>query len=140
MPTQKPEQLRRALVCEDDQTIRQMIATILQREKFVVDTARDGEEAIRKIVAERYHLLVIDLMMPKLSGYAVIQYLKENIPPSLKRIVITTAQTSALTNPFPEEICKVLAKPFEMDEFITWARECSEDTNTRHRKKKPVVG
>jgi len=115
-------------VCEDDKAIRQMIAAILEREKFIVDTAKDGDEAIRKIEAHRYQLLVIDLMMPKVSGYDVIQYLKKNIPPSLKRILITTAQTSALTNPFPEEICKILAKPFEMDEFITWARECSEDT------------
>ena len=125
---------RRALVCEDDQIIRQMVATILEREKFVVDMAQDGEEAIRKIEANRYQLLVIDLMMPKVSGYDVVKYLKENLPPSLKRIVITTASTSALTNPFPEEICKVLAKPFEINEFITYARDCSEDTAVRHKK------
>jgi len=130
---------RRALVCEDDQIIRQMIATILEREKFVVDLAPDGEEAIRKLEAHRYQLLVIDLMMPKVSGYDVIKYLKENIPPSLKRIVITTASSSALTNPFPEEVCKVLAKPFEMDEFITFARDCSEDTAARHKKKQNDV-
>ena len=127
---------RRALVCEDDQIIRQMIATILEREKFVVDMAPDGEEAIRKLEAHRYQLLVIDLMMPKVSGYDVIKYLKENIPPSLKRIVITTASSSALTNPFPEEVCKVLAKPFEMDEFIAFARDCSEDTAARHKRRK----
>lgn len=129
---------RRALVCEDDQIIRQMVATILEREKFVVDMAQDGEEAIRKIEANRYQLLVIDLMMPKVSGYDVVKYLKENLPPSLKRIVITTASTSALTNPFPEEICKVLAKPFEMNEFITYARDCSEDTAVRHKKMKQI--
>lgn len=112
--------------------------TILQREKFIVDTAQDGEEAIRKIEAHRYQLLVIDLMMPKVSGYDVVKYLKVHIPPSLKRIVITTASTSTLTNPFPEEICKVLAKPFEMDEFITYARDCSEDTDIRHRKKRAI--
>lgn len=127
--------LRRALVCEDDSTIRQMVATILEREKFIVDMARDGEEAIQKIRAHQYQLLVIDLMMPKVSGYDVIEFLKENVPPSLKRILITTASTKALTNPFPEEICKILAKPFEMEEFITYARACSEDTAVRHRKK-----
>ena len=135
-----PDSLRRALVCEDDPIIRQMVATILQREKFIVDTAQDGEEGIRKIEAHRYQLLVIDLMMPKVSGYDVVKYLKDHLPPSLKRIVITTASTSALTNPFPEEICKVLAKPFEMDEFITYARDCSEDTDIRHRKKNALGG
>lgn len=115
-----------------------MVATILQREKFIVDTAQDGEEAIRKIETHRYQLLVIDLMMPKVSRYDVVKYLKEDIPPSLKRIVITTTSTSALTNPFPEETCKVLAKPFEMDEFITYARDCSEDTDIRHRKKRAI--
>lgn len=112
-----------------------MIATILEREKFVVDMAPDGEEAIRKLETHHYQLLVIDLMMPKVSGYDVIKYLKENIPPSLKRIVITTASSNALANPFPEKVCKVLAKPFEMDEFITFARDCSEDTAVRHKKR-----
>lgn len=129
---------RRALVCDDDQTIRHMIAMMLEREKFIVDTAQDGEEAIQKIVAHRYQLLVIDLMMPKVSGYDVVKYLKENIPPSLKRIVITTAAINSLTNPFPEDICKVLAKPFEMDELIAHARDCAEDTDVSQRKKKHV--
>ncbi len=126
---------RWALVCEDDATIRRMITTMLERENFVVDAAEDGEAAIRMIEQRRYQLLVIDLMMPKVSGYAVIDYLKENLPPSLKRIVVTTAATSALTNPFPAEICKVLAKPFDMNEFITFARTCSEDTLTRAKRR-----
>lgn len=125
---------RRALVCEDDFTIRRMITTMLEREGFVVDAAEDGEAAIRMIDQQRYQLLVIDLMMPRVSGYAVVDYLKQNIPPSLKRIVVTTAATSALQNPFPEEICKLLAKPFDMDEFITFARTCSEDTLTRRKR------
>lgn len=123
--------VRRALVCEDDEMIRPMVARMLEREKFVVDTAADGEEAIEKIKAQRYQLIVIDLMMPKVGGYEVVQYLKENLPPSLKRIVVTTADSNALKSQFPEEICKVLSKPFEMSEFLTLARECSEDTLTR---------
>ncbi len=126
--------IRRALVCEDDATIRRMITTMLEREDFVVDAAEDGEAAIRMIDQERYQLLVIDLMMPRVSGYQVVEYLKQNIPPSLKRIVVTTAATSAMQSPFPEEICKVLAKPFDMDEFITFARTCSEDTLTRTKR------
>ena len=125
---------KRALVCEDDAAIRELVTTLLRREKFSVDTAVDGLDAIEKISQNRYQLLVIDLMMPKVSGYAVVEYLKKNIPPSLKRIVVTTAATDAIKNPFPEEICKLLAKPFEIDEFITYARQCSEDTMTRRRR------
>lgn len=125
---------RRALVCEDDAAIRRMISAMLVREEFEIDEAGDGEEAIRLIQARRYQLIVIDLMMPKVSGYAVVQYLKENLPPSLKRIVVTTADREAITNPFPEEVCSVLSKPFDMDEFITLARNCSEDTLTRARR------
>ena len=72
---------------------------MLVREKFEVDEAEDGEEAIRKIQAHRYQLIVIDLMMPRVDGYTVVQYLKENLPPSLKRIVVTTADTAATGSP-----------------------------------------
>lgn len=111
-----------------------MLSAMLVREKFEVDEAADGEEAIRMIQDRRYQLIVIDLMMPKVDGYTVVQYLKENLPPSLKRIVVTTADTAATGNPFPEEVCSVLAKPFDMDEFISLARSCSEDTLTRARR------
>lgn len=122
---------RRALICEDDPAIRPMMAKILQLEGFLVDTAADGMEAIEKIDAGRYQLIVVDLIMPKMNGYEVVKYLKDHLPPSLKRIVVTTADTEALRTQFPEDICKVLAKPFEMTDFITYAKECSEDTSTR---------
>lgn len=113
-----------------------MVAKMLEKEKFLVDTAADGAEAIEKIKNHRYQLIVIDLLMPKVGGYEVVQYLKKNLPPSLKRIVVTTGDSNALKNEFPEEICKVLAKPFEMKEFLTYARECSEDTLTRAKRPK----
>ena len=66
----------RVLVVDDEPAIRALIAKIVQRAGFVVDTARDGAEAIEKLDGGDYSVLVIDLMMPNIDGYDVIDHVR----------------------------------------------------------------
>src|SRR5437764_10315015 len=67
---------RRALVVDDDDPIRIMLAKVIERENLAVDTARDGAEAIARIDAGSYNVILLDLMMPKVDGFAVLDHLR----------------------------------------------------------------
>ncbi|MDR9856904.1 response regulator transcription factor [Paenibacillus sp. VCA1] len=66
---------KRVLVADDEESIRSAITYALKREGFEVATAADGEEALQKAASFRPDLLVLDVMMPKLSGYDVCRRL-----------------------------------------------------------------
>ncbi len=68
----------RILVADDDQSIRQFLGTIIRREGFEVDTAADGVEAIGRLAARDYAVILLDLMMPRKDGFEVIEYLKSH--------------------------------------------------------------
>ena len=78
---------RCALVVDDDTTIRNLVTLILLRENFSVETATDGIEAVLKLGLNEYDLIVLDLMMPSISGGNVIEYLEQERPEMFSRVV-----------------------------------------------------
>ena len=65
------------LVVDDERTLRDGIKAILSGEGFEVRTARDGDEALRKIAEKRPDLVLLDVMMPKLNGYRCCERIRE---------------------------------------------------------------
>lgn len=114
----------RALVIEDDPAIRSLVDAILKREGFTIDQARTGKEAIGKIDREQFHLIILDLMMPEMNGYALLRYLREHRFDVLKTIIVLSADPRAMRGEFPEPICKFMAKPFDIHEFAAHVRTC----------------
>ena len=68
---------RKILVVDDDDAIRSMVERVLKREKFQVESARDGHEAIEKLAQNDYGTVLLDLMMPRVDGHGVLRYLEE---------------------------------------------------------------
>src|SRR6266542_3490707 len=66
----------RVLVVEDDAPIRNFLVRGLMEEGFAVDQAADGEEARFKAADPAYDLIVLDLMLPKVSGLTILQELR----------------------------------------------------------------
>jgi DNA-binding response OmpR family regulator len=114
----------RALICEDDPSIRALVRTVLLREGFEVDVAPDGAVGLERLRDGCYDVLLLDLMMPGVDGYEVIRTVKEERPPTLKRVVVMTAASEAIRNSLPEPVCKLLPKPFNIDELVTAVRNC----------------
>ena len=65
------------LLVEDSQQLNKALSTILKRNSFVVDSAYDGEEALIFIEQYQYDIIVLDVMMPKLSGFEVLKIMRE---------------------------------------------------------------
>lgn len=69
---------RRILLAEDDRFLRKAAEARLRQGGFTVLAAVDGEEAMRIARAERPDLVLLDLIMPKIQGFAVLKALKED--------------------------------------------------------------
>lgn len=67
---------RRLLVVDDEESIVNAVAYAFRREGYLVETAFDGEEALAKAADFRPHVIVLDVMMPKLNGYDVCRRLE----------------------------------------------------------------
>ena len=115
----------RALICEDDESIRRLVYTVVTRHGFAADVAGNGRVAIEKLSKDCYDILLLDLMMPEADGYSVVEYIRRTKPETLKRIVVMTAATEALKRDFPVPICTVIPKPFDIDRLAEAIRDCA---------------
>ena len=105
----------RVLVVDDEAAIRALIAKIVERAGHPVDTARDGAEAIEKLQEERYAVIVLDLMMPNVDGYGLIEFMRTQTGPRPAIIVISAGDTASLRRLDPTFVHSILRKPFDID-------------------------
>jgi DNA-binding response OmpR family regulator len=105
----------RVLVVDDEPAIRALVAKIVERQGFPVDVARDGAEAITKLDERSYGVLVVDLMMPNVDGYALIGHLKgrPGQPPAV--IVISAGDSASLRRLDGSMVHSIVRKPFDID-------------------------
>jgi DNA-binding response OmpR family regulator len=116
----------RALVVEDDGAILNLVKVVLEREDFVVEGVRSGAAAIELLASAAYDLLIVDLMLPDIGGEQLLGYLEETQPKYLRRVIMTTASPGRIGCEFLQRICRLLAKPFDIDELVLLAKECAQ--------------
>ena len=80
----------RALIVEDDSRTREALRAIIESEGFEVDTTDNGQDAIDYLSATRYGLIVLDIVLPRLSGTAVMERLQGTDPEVLQNIIVVT--------------------------------------------------
>ncbi|MFL1677704.1 response regulator transcription factor [Paenibacillus dendritiformis] len=98
----------RILIADDDKEIRNLLKIYLERELYMVDTAINGEEALHLFNQNKYNLVILDLMMPKIDGIEVCKKLRDktNVP-----ILMLTAKDY--------EVDKILGLSIGADDYIT---------------------
>lgn len=105
----------RVLVVDDEPAIRALVTKIVERAGHPVDSARDGAEAIAMLDAEDYGVLVVDLMMPNVDGYALIEHVKTRPGRRPAIIVISAGDASSLRRLDGSMVHSILRKPFDID-------------------------
>jgi DNA-binding response OmpR family regulator len=106
-------QLFRVILVEDDPVIAARIEAVLAK-TCDVTIAPDGESAIEHLWSGSYDCILLDLMLPRLSGFDVVRHLMMRRPELLKATVIMTAATDAsLQFIDPTVVARVLRKPFD---------------------------
>ena len=115
----------RVLVVDDDQSIRQLVCTIVQRERFPVDAAADGAEAIELLKRHSYSIILLDLMMPRVDGFGVIDYLRHHLQHPKPIVLVITAYADQRFKEVDSAVVSgVLRKPFEVAELGNLVRLC----------------
>src|SRR5438093_10312864 len=101
----------KALVVEDDADTRVLLRKLLRARGCDVDLAVDGEEAIERLEREDYGVILLDIVLPKLSGTAVMDHLRMTNPSALERVIVVTGlNVDDIRKLFPT-VCHALSKP-----------------------------
>ena len=121
----------RVLIVDDDAGIQTLMKALLRRREVIVDSATDGDAALRKMRERSYDTIVLDLMLPKVNGFEVVRELKTNSPELLKRTIVVTAVSDHALRDFEDSelVRRVLRKPFDINEFIDEVLACATDNN-----------
>ena len=106
----------RALIVEDDPAIRRLVEKLLRRHHIEIDSAADGRAAIDKLKQNRYSVIVLDLMIPEVNGFEVIEFLKQEHS-GVPVAVVSAVSQQALTKLDLDVVKLVISKPFDVDEF-----------------------
>lgn len=115
---------RRALIIDDDAGIRVLVSRILARHDFSVELARDGAEGIEKLSTSDFGVIVLDLMMPRIDGVAVVRYIEQYCPEKLANVIITTAFGSKALEQVCPPVHHFLEKPFDVSTMVARAIDC----------------
>jgi DNA-binding response OmpR family regulator len=82
------------LVADDDAWILRMVATVLEKRGYSVETAIDGEDALQRALVRTPDLLITDVMMPKMDGWSLVRQLRSHSELALLPVIFLTALSS----------------------------------------------
>ena len=122
----------KALVVDDDAGIRLMLQRVLARNQFDVEVALAGAEALEKLLAADYDVIVLDLMMPRITGQGVVEYLTRTRPDYIPRIVAVTAFGSRALAEIAPPVGRVIEKPFDLNHLLREVTECAWMAGPHH--------
>ncbi len=106
------------LIVDDDGAIRRLLSRIAERAGFDVDTAKDGIEALEMLQRKDYTIAIVDLMMPRLSGYELVQRISTLEPRPI--VIVATALTNGDVASLDDSMVRrVIRKPFDVQAVAT---------------------
>ena len=113
------------LVVDDDPNIRKMIIAALRREGYAFAEAPNGKEALEIMRAQHPSVVVLDLMMPIVSGWEVLQE-RENDPElrQIPVIIVSATRAPEIATAVDKGICAFLPKPFDIAALSALVRSC----------------
>jgi len=123
--SQQEEKSFRVLIVDDDVNIRRMMIAALRREGYVFFEAANGSEALEIMRREHPAVVVLDLMMPMVSGWDVLK--ERSGDPTLLAIpiiIVSANRGPELATAMDKGICAFLPKPFDIGALSALVRSC----------------
>ncbi|PYQ51047.1 MAG: serine/threonine protein kinase [Acidobacteria bacterium] len=115
-PAQTPIPGQRALIADDDPVTRYLIANILAQRRIAFDEAANGADAVKALKAHEYTLVFLDLMMPRVDGWGVIDFLRRSKTKPPRIVVITGVKDQTLSVADRELVSGLIYKPLDPSE------------------------
>ena len=114
---------KRILIVDDDDPIRALLMTVLRRRGFHADCARNGVEALELLAACRYSLVVLDLMMPRMNGYEVLDHVGA-MPPATRPLVLVLTAGLGQRSFDTSFVVGTIQKPFDIELLVDTVAGC----------------
>jgi DNA-binding response OmpR family regulator len=110
----------KVVVCDDDDGIREMLVAFLEAEGFEVEAVADGPSCLEAVAEHLPDVVVLDVTMPGMDGYQVVEVLRRTWSPHTLKVVMLTARTSEddLLAGWSAGVDHYMAKPFDPDELL----------------------
>ncbi|UCH31807.1 MAG: response regulator [Candidatus Bathyarchaeota archaeon] len=113
----------KALVIDDEESIRSVMVKILEAEGLVVDTARNGKQAIEKSKVNFYHLAFIDIKLPDVEGIELLTTLNNKRPNMIKIIITGHPSLQNAIRAVNKGADAYIVKPFNVENILSIVRE-----------------
>ena len=115
----------RVLIIEDEPSIAESLSFILQRADFDIDTALDGTEALRRLRRQTYSVLILDIMLPGISGFDVLRSVRSDKALEGLPVIVLTAKGQAADRKAAEATgaTAFITKPFSNAEVVERVRQ-----------------
>jgi two-component system response regulator ResD len=115
---------RKALIVEDDPATRSLLRRLVESQQCDVDEAADGEAAIALLDARDYGVVLLDLVLPKMSGADVLDHVYESNPSLLERIIVVTGLNIEEVRKLFPTVCNALPKPVIPQRLMASIHKC----------------
>lgn len=116
----------RVLVADDNDAICTLLRALLQRD-YDVEMVSDGAQAIDRIRTRSYAALIVDLLMPDVDGFSVLEYLRNDRPALLGHTIVLTAAVTEreIARARAFAVRDIIRKPFEVEVLLAAVRQCA---------------
>src|SRR5205823_14200161 len=120
------------LVIDDDQALRGFFTTLLSKKGFSVDCASDGRIAYDQITHHNYSVILLDLMMPDVNGFELLERMQRDSPALLDRVIVMTgASQRSIEKLDTSRVWGMIHKPFDIDQIVSSTIDCAQRKSRR---------
>ena len=118
---------KRILIVDDDHKVRATISKILKTKGYQTDEASSGKEAIEKALSNDFDIVLLDLMMPTVSGMDVLVELRKSKPKTKEIMMTGFATVNNAVEAIKKGASDYISKPFKAEELDATIRRCLEE-------------
>lgn len=135
--------LKRILVVEDEADLRSLITRILEDSGYSVLAAEDGWSAIEALQLQRPDLMLLDLRLPVLDGWTVLEFARRTVPPPAVALMTVCSDAESIERGLRAGIAGCVFKPFRIRDLVTtcdrilWRRGFGLTDAHRDRRRQP---
>jgi DNA-binding response OmpR family regulator len=128
------------LIAEDDPSIRALLATAFRRRRLQPAVAANGAEALQHLQNQEWRVLVLDLMMPAVTGWEIISWLAKNRDRKPKTVIVVSATDRELLQGLdPTVVNAVIFKPFDVLQLSAYVKASCELERADRRRSRVIT-
>ncbi len=125
---------KRVMIVDDEKEIVKLLEEFFEKEGFRTISAYNGEEALHKVVKSKPDIVILDIMMPEVCGWELLDFIKTNPQTSHIPVIVLTAKGREISRVYGLEhgADDYVVKPFGLKELLIRVKRTIEKSSTPH--------